>query len=195
MTLFHIDPVVLEGRFVRLEPLRPDHAEALFEAAESLETFRYFTHSFSEWSVEAMRQFIADRTADGSVGYAVWSHAERRIVGSSTYFDIDPFHRLVEIGYTFYSPSARRTPVNPEAKLLLIGHAIESCGANRVQLKTDARNLASQGAMEKLGLVREGTFRRHRVMPDGFVRDTVFYSVIPEEWPAMKAQLLERIGR
>jgi len=116
------------------------------------------------------------------------------IVGCSSFFDYSEEHLRLEIGYTWIHPDWRGTFVNPEAKLLMIGHAIEDLAANRVQLKTDERNLHSQNAMKKLGLKFEGFLRNHMMMPDGYVRNTAMFSVIPPEWPAMKSQLLARLG-
>lgn len=187
-----LEPVTLEGRFVRLEPLRIELAEPLLAAATP-ETFRYFTHGVAPWSVEGMRSFIEARSVPGSVPFAVWCLARQRWIGSTTCFDIDPIHRSLEIGFTWYASEAQGTAVNPECKLLLMTHAFEHAGAQRVQFKTDLRNLVSQRALEKLGATREGVFRRHRLMADGGWRDSVYYSVIAPEWPRIEAALRRRL--
>jgi len=119
---------------------------------------------------------VVDRTTD-------------TIVGSTRYLDIVPAHKAVEIGWTWLTPSVWRTSINTECKYLLLRHAFETAGAIRVCLKTDSRNLRSQAAIERIGGVREGVLRRHRILPDGYRRDSVYYSIIDEEWPAVKARL------
>ena len=115
-------------------------------------------------------------------------------VGVTTYMEIRPAHRGLEIGSTWLARPAQGTAINPEAKYLLLRHAFETLGAVRVQLKTDGRNLQSQRAIAKLGALREGVLRRHMILPDGYIRDTVMFSVIAEEWPAVKAGLEARLG-
>jgi RimJ/RimL family protein N-acetyltransferase len=116
------------------------------------------------------------------------------MVGSTSYMDIDPPNRCVEIGATWYAPSHRGTRINPECKLLLLGHAFETLSCVRVTLKCDSRNLHSQAAIAKLGATREGVLRKHRIQPDGYVRDTVYFSVIAEEWPQVRQSLLDRLA-
>ncbi len=112
----------------------------------------------------------------------------------TSYLDIRPQDRALEIGFTWVAKPYQATAVNPECKYLLLRHAFEEQGAVRVQLKTDLRNLQSQAAIAKLGAVREGVLRKHMVMPDGHVRDTVMYSVTNDEWPAVRRRLEERLG-
>jgi RimJ/RimL family protein N-acetyltransferase len=123
------------------------------------------------------------------VAYAVLDLAAGSAVGSTSLYDVSTRHRHLEIGRTWLGRPAWRTAVNTECKLLLLEHCFERLDALRVQLKTDARNLRSQAAIERLGAVREGVLRHHMVMPDGYVRDTVMYSVIAPEWPAVRARL------
>jgi RimJ/RimL family protein N-acetyltransferase len=104
-------------------------------------------------------------------------------------------HRRVEIGHTWLAKSAWRTPINTEAKFLLLRHAFETLACNRVQLKTDSRNLRSQAAIERIGAKREGVLRSHMVLPDGHVRDTVMFSILGAEWPAVKARLEQMMAR
>ncbi|HRJ48186.1 MAG TPA: GNAT family protein, partial [Opitutaceae bacterium] len=127
--------------------------------------------------------------------FAVIRRADGRAVGSTSYLDIAPEHRRIEIGWTWLGAEARRTAINTECKYLLLRHAFETLGCGRVQLKTDARNLRSQAAIERIGAKREGVLRRHLVMPDGFVRDTVMFSILAEEWPAVKARLEANLAR
>jgi len=116
-----------------------------------------------------------------------------RLVGITSYLDIAPAHRNLEIGGTWITQPHRGGTVNPDIKLTMLAHAFDTWGALRVQLKCDARNIQSQRAITKLGAIREGVLRKHRVMPDGFVRDTVVFSIIAEEWPAVRERLLHRL--
>ncbi|HET7636428.1 MAG TPA: GNAT family protein [Candidatus Limnocylindria bacterium] len=190
-------PIVLEGSRVRLEPLGARHRDDLVAAAaEDPTNGRYlFTdiavNGWEAWLAEAM-----EGVADGR--YVAWATVDRssgRAVGSTRFGDIAPEHGRVEIGWTWLAPSAQRTAINTEAKLLQLRHAFDDLGATRVTLKTDARNERSQRAIERLGAVREGVLRHHLRMPDGFLRDTVYYSILVEEWPGVRARLEERLAR
>jgi RimJ/RimL family protein N-acetyltransferase len=133
-------------------------------------------------------------TRPGSMGFVVRDRAGQ-VVGSSSYYDTDEAHFMTEIGATWYAQASRGTVVNPECKLLMLAHAFD-CGAERVQLKCDGRNVISQRAIAKLGAVREGTLRRHRVNdPERFLRDTVMFSILREEWPGVRAGLEARGAR
>jgi RimJ/RimL family protein N-acetyltransferase len=112
-----------------------------------------------------------------------------RIVGSTRLLDLRPEDRGAEIGWTWFSPAVWRTPVNTESKYLLLRHCFETLNLIRVQLKTDARNVRAQRAIERLGAVREGVLRHHYVMPDGYLRDSVYYSILAEEWPVVRERL------
>ncbi len=186
-----VTPVTLLGRTLRLEPLEEGHATQFLSAVDA-ETFRYIQdapHEFTRAGVRAFIQAIPpDRTA-----FAVVS-AEGDFLGSSSFFDFREEHRGLEIGHTWLTERARGTHVNPEMKCLMLRHAFEVLGAIRVQLKTDLRNERSQAAMKKLGLKLEGVLRNHIIMPDGYVRDTVMFSITSQEWPSVKAGLLERLG-
>jgi RimJ/RimL family protein N-acetyltransferase len=127
------------------------------------------------------------------VAWATVDRASGRAIGSTRFGDIEPDHGRVEIGWTWIAPAFQRTAVNTEAKLLQLTYAFETLGAGRVALKTDGRNERSQAAIARLGAVREGVLRRHTRLPDGFVRDTVYYSILADEWPAVKARLTERL--
>lgn len=156
-------------------------------------TFQWFTERPADWTFDAFRAFMDRRMSAGFLCHAVL--VEGKCVGSTTLFDIRREHRGVEIGFTFYGHSFRGTKLNPVCKWLLIKHMIEVEKAHRVQLKTDMRNLASRKAMEKLGFVHEGILRNACVMPDGHLRETTYYSVIPTDWPAVEARLLDWIAR
>lgn len=162
----------------------------------TMETFQYFvTGAPVSVDEDGMRAYIESKIADPNVlPFSVFSKELDKYVGMTTYMDIRREHRGLEIGMTWYASEVRGTKVNPECKLLLIGHAIEVMGCVRVQLKTDGRNLHSQKAIAKLGATYEGTLRKHMIFPNGFVRDTVMFSVLPEEWPYVKAGLEQRLA-
>jgi len=186
-------PVTLSGRHVRLEPLAERHAADLAEAGRDEEIWRYMPRRPLA-RVEDALEFIGaalEAAKDGSqVPFAIVEPSGRAI-GSTRYFDIRREHRGLEIGWTWLGRAWQRTAVNTECKRLLLEHAFEALGALRVQLKTDARNLRSQRAIERIGGVREGVLRAHMVMPDGFVRDSVMYSITAGEWPGVKRRLEE----
>lgn len=190
-----VEPVVLEGKFVRLEPLKPKHARGLAQYAEA-DLFKYFGALLPrEQSVSALKEYVSRHRAQANVlGFAIIPMATMRAAGSTSYMDIRAEHHGIEIGMTWLGREWQGSAINPECKLLLLEHAFERLGAERVQLKTDARNLQSQRAIEKLGAVREGVLRRHVRMPDGYRRDSVMYSIVPDEWPAIKDRLLLRLS-
>jgi RimJ/RimL family protein N-acetyltransferase len=114
---------------------------------------------------------------------------DNRVLGSTRLFDLSDANRSVEIGWTWLTPAVWRTRVNTECKMLLLTHAFETMGAIRVQLKTDSRNVRSREAIERIGGVFEGILRSHRIMPDGYLRDSVYYSILDKEWPVVKRRL------
>jgi len=144
---------------------------------------------------DAWPAYLADALAPEFVAWATVDATTDRAVGSTRFGDIAPEHGRVEIGWTWIAPSHQRTAFNTEAKLLQLTYAFDELGATRVALKTDGRNLRSQAAIERLGAVREGALRRHVRMPDGFMRDTVYYSILADEWRAVKARLEERMAQ
>lgn len=175
-----------------LEPLHVAHASELWPAAREREIWAFMSARVE--SVEDLAEWIAARAAERSAGTALpfllRDARTREAFGSSSLFDVSLPHKRMEIGHTWIGASHRRTAANTEAKLLLFTHAFDALRANRVQLKTDARNVRSQRAIERLGAVKEGVLRQHVVMPDGYLRDSVMYSVIRPEWPAVRARLL-----
>jgi ribosomal-protein-alanine N-acetyltransferase len=189
-----VQPVTLTGRTLRLEPLTLQHAEGLRRVAEP-DLFTYgviYPHDMSDagW-LDYMRRFLA---IPGRVPFAIVLLDGEQPVGTTSYFDIRLEHRGLEIGYTWLGKAYQGTQVNPENKYLLLRHAFETLGAIRVQLKTDGRNLQSQRAMAKLGAKYEGTLRHQVILPDGYRRDNVMFSIIEEEWPEVKAGLEARLG-
>ncbi len=186
-------PITLTGRAARLEPLSLEHAEALAAAA----TPDLFTYHFPprEFTPDGFREAIAYfLTLPAFCPFAIVATEHGRAVGMTSYLDIRPKDRGLEIGFTWVAKPYQGTAVNPECKYMLFRHAFEEQGAIRVQLKTDLRNLQSQAAIAKLGAVREGVLRKHMIRPDGYQRDSVMYSVTCDEWPAVKQKLAERLG-
>jgi len=191
-------PVVLTGRHVRLEPLSQTHAAALFRAGSDPEIWRYMPRGPLRDPADT-EQFIAEAeeaTASGAqIAFAIVHGASGAVIGSTRYLELRPRDRALEIGWTWIASAHQRTPVNTECKLLLLGHAFETLGAVRVQFKTDSRNQQSQTAIERIGGRREGVLRKSMVMWDGFVRDSVYYSIVDDEWPAAKDRLLAMLER
>jgi RimJ/RimL family protein N-acetyltransferase len=186
--------VTLAGRHVRLEPISEAHRDDLLAAAaQDPVTFRYL---FTDLSVASTwPDYLADALKPEYVSWATIDAATGRAVGSSRFLDIAPEHGRVEIGWTWIAPSHQRTATNTEAKLLQLGYAFDELGATRVALKTDERNERSQQAIARLGAVREGVLRHQFKMPDGFMRSSVYFSILADEWPAVKARLEDRLDR
>ena len=176
---------------MRIVPLGSEHALDLARYANE-ETFRFFAYNHIDLGV--MEEYIRNAwLRPDTVPFAICLADTGEAIGSSCYLDIRPAHLGLEIGMTWYGEPHRGTAVNPESKLLLMEFAFEQLGYERVQLKTDGRNLRSQAAIAKLGAKHEGVLRKHMTMPDGYLRDTVMYSIIREEWPAVKAGLIARL--
>ena len=194
--VFKVRPVTLSNQWVTLEPLRPAHAPNLFHAGHSHPSLEFqptppfgATMDAVGWVTDALDDQLAGRRQP----FAIIRQPEGVAVGSTSLFDIRPAERAVEIGYTWLAPAEHRSPINTATKLLLLTHCFETLGCERLQLKTDARNTVSQRAIELLGATREGMLRRHMKCYDGFVRDTVYYSILPDEWPTIKARLTARL--
>ena len=194
-----VDPtVVLEGRGIRLEPLRLDHEAGLKAAAAdgALWTLTYTSVPEPENTRAYIETALADREKGTRVPWAVRNLASGQIVGSTSYHDIVPAARRVEIGYTWYARSCQRTHINTACKLRLMEHAFDTLGCVVVGWRTDILNLRSQAAIERLGAKKDGTIRRHQPRRDGSVRDTVIYSVTVEEWrSAVRERLLGLLAR
>jgi RimJ/RimL family protein N-acetyltransferase len=186
---------VLEGRVVRLEPLRPEHEDDLWEASRDARTWRWLSvvqpQAREEW-----RAFVAQAlaAAEGGTEIPLVTIAGQGVVGSTRFLSLRPEHRSVEIGWTWLHPSAWGTGANVEAKLLQLRHAFEAWGCRRVELKTDALNERSRGALEALGATFEGVHRKHMLVRDGENRDSAWYSVTDDDWPRVQALLQERMA-
>jgi N-acetyltransferase len=186
-----IQPVTLEGRFVRLEPLSLKHLAELCEVAFDEEIWRYTTAVIQ--GPEDLRDYIETALkwqAEGSaLPFATIDKASGRAVGSTRYAAIDRANRHLEIGWTWLARDYQRTYVNTEAKYLMLGHAFENLNCLRVEFKTDSLNEKSRRALLRIGAKEEGTFRNHMIMPTGRLRHSVYYSIIDAEWPEVKAAL------
>jgi RimJ/RimL family protein N-acetyltransferase len=187
----------LEGELVTLEPLAPEHREPLAAAAADAEVWRWMStlahepEGFARWFEEA----LAEAETGGSAPYAILLRETGEPVGSSRYLTLRPEHRGLEIGYTWHARRVWGTGVNVEAKLLLLRHAFERLGCMRVEFKTDARNERSRAALAALPAQFEGIFRKHMLVRGGDVRDSAYYAITDDEWPAVDAALRERLER
>ncbi len=192
-----IAPIVLEGQHVRLEPLTPDHTESLVAAARDGELWNsdvtvvpspQSIHSYMEAALLGLQR-------GSELPFAIVRKATGVVVGTTRFYEIQPADRRAAIGYTWLATSAQRTPINTEAKLLLLQHAFDDWGCVRVEFITDVLNQQSRAAILRLGAKQEGILRNHMIMPSGRIRDSVFFSVIAEEWPDVKAKLEAKLNR
>lgn len=192
-----VEPVVLEGDRVRLEPMRRDHLDDLAEAGKYEELWRWTSNQAT--TREAMSEYMEVAlagAADGStVPFVTIDKPSATVVGSTRFGNIDPVNRRVEIGWTWISPTFQRTYVNSEAKYLMLRHAFDVWDCVRVELKTDVLNEKSRAAMLRLGAVEEGVLRRHILTYSGRFRDSIYYSILDHEWPAVRARLEARLRR
>ena len=190
-------PVVLEGEHVRLEPLTMAHHAALWEIAKDHDLWRWTATDVKapDDLARYMETALGEQAAGRSLPFATFAKASGRVAGSTRFGNIEPLNRRVEIGWTWLGSAWQRTAVNTEAKLLMLTHAFEVWGCIRVELKTDALNQSSRAAIARLGAMEEGTMRRHIVTQTGRVRDTVYYSILDEEWPSIKARLEARLRK
>jgi RimJ/RimL family protein N-acetyltransferase len=191
-----LDPVVLEGAHVRLEPLAPRHAADLAAAGADPEVWRWMPVAppAGEAEMAAIADGLLARAAAGTQAtFAQVDLSTGRAVGTTSYLDIALEDGRIEIGWTWIGRPWWRTAINSEAKLLLLGHAFDTLGLNRVALKTDIRNERSQAAIERIGGVREGILRAHMIRPDGSLRDTVYFSILAREWPRVRERLSARL--
>jgi RimJ/RimL family protein N-acetyltransferase len=188
--------VPLRGERVEVEPLGPDHAEGLWEAAQTEEIWTWLT------PLNASRERF-DRWLEASIGatragregaFAIRRRASGQLIGSSRFMNVRPADRVVEIGWTWFEPPAWRSGVNVETKLLQMTHAFETLGCVRVELKTDARNERSRAAIAVLPAQFEGVLRNHMIVPGIGQRDSAYYSVIDSEWPGVRANLERRLA-
>ena len=190
-------PITLEGAHVRLVPLTMEHAPALLPVALHEELWRWTIAEIR--SAADLDRYIASALRDQELGtalpFATIHRASGRPIGSTRYGNYDPDNRRLEIGWTWIAPEFQRSAVNTEAKLLMLRHAFEELECIRVELKTDALNEKSRSAIQRLGAVQEGLFRKHMITSSGRLRDTVYYSILAEEWPGVRLRLEARLVR
>ena len=187
-----VEPVILSERGIQMVPLTLGHEDGLRAAAMDGELWRLRVTSVPE--PDQTRRYIEDalamREAGHRLAFAVLDAASGTVLGSSSYHDILPAVKRVEIGYTWYAARCQRTHVNTTCKLLLMGHAFDTLGCHVVGWRTDNFNYASQRGIERLGAHKDGVIRGHALRRDGTIRDTVMYSMRAGEWPEARAQLL-----
>lgn len=188
-------PLTLCGRFVRLEPLEPEHIAPLMAIAQATpEAFVYTSTPVTEAQRDAyFDKAFGDRTCGEAYPFVIKEAVTGRLIGTSRYADIRWQHRNCELGYTWLDPRYQGGAANVESKYLMLKYLFEEQDFLRVQLHTDARNLRSQEAIRRLGAVYEGVLRRHMIAKDGFIRDTVVFAITDLDWPSVKAQLAARL--
>jgi RimJ/RimL family protein N-acetyltransferase len=192
-----LTPPMLAGRHVRLVPLTLEHVPALWEAGNDDDIWRWTLSQIrSEHDMRLYVQAALARQADGgAIPFATTEAATGRVIGSTRYHNVEPLHRRVEIGYTWIGTQWQRTPVNTEAKYLMLRHAFETLGCIRVELRTDALNQRSRSAILRIGAKEEGTLRRHLRTDAGRFRDSVYFSILDDEWPEVKQRLEAKLAR
>ncbi len=192
-----VEPVVLEGEVVRLEPMALHHLDGLARAGADIDVWTWMPQAGD--TSDAMGRIVKDAIAGTASGrelaFVTIERSSGAVAGSTRYLSIVPEHRRLEIGWTWLGTRWRGTAVNSEAKLLMLEHAFDRLGAQRVEFKTDARNERSRAALAAIGATYEGTFRRHMIVRDGQRRDSAYFSVTDEEWPQVRRQLRERFER
>jgi len=184
----------LEGRIVRLEPLGLEHEDGLWDASRDPGLWRWLSIQQPQ-TREGLRAWLDAALTSPDLSFATVLQENGQVAGSTRFLALRPEHRSVEIGWTWLTPAAWGTGANIEAKLLMLEHAFERWGCLRVELKTDARNERSRGAMAALPAQFEGVHRKHMLVRGGERRDSAWYSVLDDEWPAVRANLLRRLGR
>jgi N-acetyltransferase len=187
--MMEVKPVVLTGKFARLEPMAEAHIPALAEIGVGRDFWHFML--YGDMRTEAdMRNWVLDiLSRKGDLPFVAVHLASGRVAGATRYLNVSPKDRGLEIGGTWYGLDFQRTAVNTECKYLLLKHAFETLGAIRVQLKTDSRNVRSQKAIERIGAVKEGVLRNHMILSDGTIRHSVFYSILDSEWEGVKKNL------
>ena len=196
MTARWIQAVTLAGAHAVLEPLAMEHVAGLQEAVRDGELWKlwYTSVPAPDGVAEYARAALEQRERAGWMPFVVRDRASGRIIGSTRYCNVDETNQRLEIGYTWYAASYQRTAVNTECKYLLLGHAFETLGAIAVEFRTHWHNRPSRAAIARLGAKQDGVLRNHQRLPDGTLRDTVVFSIIDQEWPAVRQSLRHRLG-
>ena len=192
-----IEPVTLTGELVRIEPLSRQHEDALREAARDGELWRLWFTSVPRPDgvatyIDTALRWREERDA---MRFVVQLRSSGEIVGCTRYFNVEPEHRRLEIGYTWYAQRVQRTAINTECKLLLLTHAFETLKCIAVEFRTSWFNHASRTAIARLGAKQDGVLRNHQISPDGSYRDTVVFSILESEWPAVRQHLRFQLER
>jgi RimJ/RimL family protein N-acetyltransferase len=192
-----VEPVTLQGQYIRLEPLKMEHFDSLWSVGQDPELWKWTAYKIN--TPEKMRTYLRAALDGQELGVAlpfvtIWQ-ATDEIVGSTRFGNIDAPNHRVEIGWTWIGKPWQRTPVNTEAKFLMLKHAFEVWQCIRVEFKTDALNTRSREAILRLGAKEEGIFRHHMITDSGRLRDTVYFSIIDDEWPDVKARLQALLAR
>ncbi len=190
-----VEPVVLEGEIVRLEPLRVDHLPALIKIGMEPSIWEWTANIVKDENdlERYVRAALADQMLGKSVPFVTIERASGKIVGSTRFGNIDTANRKVEIGWTWLNPEWQRTAINTEAKLLMLTHAFEVWKCVRVELKTDSNNEKSRKAIARIGALEEGILRNHMITETGRFRDSVYFSIIESEWETVKANLASKV--
>ncbi|MFN0159429.1 MAG: GNAT family N-acetyltransferase [Bacteroidota bacterium] len=191
-----VKPVILEGTHVRLEPMTIGHLDALWEVGNDPDLWQWTTSNIStkELMASYIRSGVRALEEGTGVPFVIQSKADNMVAGSTRFGNIDMENKKLEIGWTWVARRWQRSSVNTECKLLLLQHAFETLGCNRVELKTDALNTRSRAAILRIGAKEEGILRSHMVTATGRVRDSVYYSILAAEWPAVKLALQSKLG-
>ena len=191
-----VEPVILEGEVVRLEPMTLEHLDGLWEAGKDEALWELIPTNVA--SIDDMRKYVESALADRGRGVALpfvtVERASGKVIGSTRFGNIDTANLRAEIGWTWITPAFQRTAVNTEAKLLMLTHAFETWKCIRVELKTDALNERSRAAIKRLGATEEGLFRKHMICDTGRFRDSVYFSIIDTEWPMVKDNLRVKLS-
>jgi RimJ/RimL family protein N-acetyltransferase len=197
MSAAFVEPVTLAGRHATLSPLAREHESALTAAAADGELWRlwYTGVPAPERTAAWIEAALAMRASQGAMPFVIRDNATGDIVGSTRYFNVEAAHRRLEIGHTWHARRAQRTAINTECKLLLLTHAFETLRCIAVEFRTSFFNFQSRTAIERLGAKQDGILRNHQILADGTLRDTVVFSIIAGEWPAVKRHLAFRLDR
>lgn len=190
-----VSPITLEGQHVRLEPLTHAHAQPLIAAASDGELWNTTVTIIPDSAgiADYIDAALAGQSRGKELPFVIVNKSSNEVVGTTRFYEIRPDDRAAAIGYTWLARSAQRTPINTEAKLLLLTHAFETWRCMRVELITDVLNEQSRAAILRLGAKQEGVLRRHLILPNGRIRDSVVFSIIDSEWPEVKAGLAARL--
>lgn len=198
MADLEVKPVVLEGMYVRLEPMTEGHISALSEIGVGQDFWDFMVYGRMD-TEDDMRGWVKEILSRAEMGtdlpFVAIHLGSGKVAGATRYLNIMPDDRGLEIGGTWYGLDFQRTVVNTECKYLLLTHAFEALGCIRVQIKTDSLNLRSQTAIERIGAIKEGVLRNHMILPNGRIRHSVYYSILDTEWADVKKKLEEVLGR